>query len=192
MKKVESIIIVLSALLALPFLLVLPWMALFRLLAGLFPSASPLFLLELPAHLFLTFLSHLPRYLWLNLAALLLSATGMALVFARELGRARRCKRLYLPVLGLLAVLAFPLLMRYRPAVEAAPRRSTGMARRRGQAGAGCYRDERVPVRAAGLGRRADGRLPALAWRTLRVRTVHPWRGQVHAHTRLDETRLTW
>jgi len=121
MKKIESIAIVLSALLALPFLLVLPWMALFRLLVGLFPSASPLFLFELPAYLFFAFLGSLPRYLGLSLAALLLSSVGVALVFARERGRAWRCKRLYLPVLGLLAVLAFPLLMRYRPAVEAAP-----------------------------------------------------------------------
>lgn len=121
MKKVESIVIVLSALLALPFLLVLPWMALFRLLVGLFPSASPLFLFELPAYHFFVFLSSLPRYLGLSLAALLLSSAGVALVFVRERGRAWRCKRLYLPMFGLLAVLAFPLWMRYRPAVEAAP-----------------------------------------------------------------------
>lgn len=121
MKKIESVIIILSALLALPFLLVLPWMALFRLFVGLFPSASPLFLLELPAYLFFTFLSSLPRYLGLSLAALLLSLTGAALVFVRERGRAWRRKRLYLPMFGLLVVLAFPLLMRYRPAVEAAP-----------------------------------------------------------------------
>jgi len=119
MKKIESVVIILSPLLALPFLLVLPWMALFRLLVGLFPSASLLFLLELPAYLFFTFLSSLPRYLGLSLAALLLSSTGVALVFVRERGRAWRCKRLYLPVLGILTVLAFPLLMRYRPAVEA-------------------------------------------------------------------------
>jgi hypothetical protein len=121
MKKLESIVIVLSALLALPFLLVLPWMALFRLLVGLFPSAAPLFLLELPAYLFFVFLSSLPRYFGFSLAALLLSLTGLMLVFARERGHAWRCKRLYLPVLGILAVLAFPLLMRYRPAAEAAP-----------------------------------------------------------------------
>ena len=52
MKKAELSVIGLGTLLALPFLLVLPWMALFRLLVGLFPSASPLFLLELPAYLF--------------------------------------------------------------------------------------------------------------------------------------------
>ena len=100
MKKVESIVIALSALLTLPFLLVLPWMALFRLLVGLFPSASPLFLLELPAYLFMAFLSSLPRYLGLSVAALLLSSTGVALVLARERGRAWRCKRLYVPALG--------------------------------------------------------------------------------------------
>jgi hypothetical protein len=120
MKKIESVVIILSPLLALPFLLVLPWMALFRLLVGLFPSASLLFLLELPAYLFFTFLSSLPRYLGLSLAALLLLSTGVALVFARERGRAWRCKRLYLPVLGLLAVLVFPFLMRYQPAAQAA------------------------------------------------------------------------
>jgi hypothetical protein len=118
MKKVESIVIALSALLTLPFLLVLPWMALFRLLVGLFPSASPLFLLELPAYLFMAFLSSLPRYLGLSVAALLLSSTGVALVLARERGRAWRCKRLYVPALGVLAVLVFPFLMRCRPAVE--------------------------------------------------------------------------
>jgi hypothetical protein len=96
-------------------------MAVFRLLIGLFPSAAPLYLLELPPYLFFGLLSSLPRYLGLSLTSLLLSLTGVTLILVRQRRRARRSARLYLFLLGLVAVLAFPFWMRYQPAAKPVP-----------------------------------------------------------------------
>ena len=68
MKRLETWVVGLSAVLAAALLLVLPWMAVFRLLVGLFPSAAPLYLLELPPYLWFRLLSSLPRYLAFSLA----------------------------------------------------------------------------------------------------------------------------
>jgi hypothetical protein len=101
--------------------LVLPWLALYRLLVGLFPAAAPLFLLELPPYLFFRLLSSLPRYLALCLAAGLLAAAGVALVSMRLRRCAWSSARLHLSLFALLAVLAFPFWMRYQPAAEPLP-----------------------------------------------------------------------
>jgi hypothetical protein len=79
------------------------------------------FLLELPPYLFFRFLSSLPRYLGLSLAALLLSSLSTASALIRERGFAWRSARLYLGLLGVLAVLAFPFWMHYQPAAEPLP-----------------------------------------------------------------------
>lgn len=121
MKRLETWIVFLATALAAPFVLVLPWLALFRLLIELFPGAAPLFLLELPPYLFFRLLSSLPRYLGLSLPALLLSLLGAALVLRRERRAAWRGARLYLSLLGLVAVLAFPVWMRYQPAAQPLP-----------------------------------------------------------------------
>jgi hypothetical protein len=121
MRRLETWLIVLVTALAAPFLLVLPWLALFRMLVGLFPQAAPLYLLELPPYLVFRFLSSLPRYLGFSLAVLLSSLLVTAMVLARLRGRALRSVRLYLSLLGIVAVLAFPLWMRYRPAAEPLP-----------------------------------------------------------------------
>lgn len=121
MKRLETWVVALALLLAAPFALVLPWLALFRLLIGLFSGAAPLYLLELPPYLFFRLLSSLPRYLGLSLAALLLSLAAGVLVWIRERERALLSGRLYLSLLAVIAVLAFPIWMRYRPAAEPAP-----------------------------------------------------------------------
>ena len=121
MKRLETWIVALATALAAPFALVLPWLALFRLLIGLFPGAAPLYLLELPPYLFFRLLSSLPRYLGLSLATLALSALAAASVLRRERAAAWRSARLYLSLLGFVAVLAFPVWMRYRPAAQPLP-----------------------------------------------------------------------
>jgi hypothetical protein len=121
MKRTEAWIVVLSAALAAPFVLLLPWLALFRLLVELFPGGAPLFLLEVPSYLWFRFLSRMPRYLGYSALALLISLLGAALVFVRLRAQAWRSARLYLPLLAVLAVLAFPFWMRYQPAAEPLP-----------------------------------------------------------------------
>jgi len=96
-------------------------MAVFRLLIGHFPSAAPLYLLELPPYLWFRLLSSLPRYLGLSLSAVLLSSMGVALVLIRERAAAWRSARLYLPLLGIVVVLVFPFWTRYQPAAEPLP-----------------------------------------------------------------------
>jgi hypothetical protein len=121
MKRMEAWVVALAATLAAPLALVLPWLALFRGLVGLFPGAAPLFLLELPPYLWFRFLSSLPRYVGHSLATLLLSATALALVFVRLRGHAWQSARVHLSLLVIATVLAFPFLMRYRPAAEPLP-----------------------------------------------------------------------
>ena len=121
MRKVETWIVLLAALFATPFLLVLPCLAVFRLLVRLFPGAAPVYLLELPSYLWFRYVSSMPRYLGHSLATLSLSLLGAALVLVRGRRSAWQAGRLYLPLLGILAVLAFPLWMHYRPAAEPLP-----------------------------------------------------------------------
>jgi hypothetical protein len=120
-RKLETWIVVLAAVLGGLPLLVLPWMAVFRLLVGLFPSAAPLYLMELPAYFFFWLLSSLPRYLALNAAVLSTSIAALTLVCIRLRGCAWRSARFYLSLLGIVAVLALPLWMHYRPAAEPLP-----------------------------------------------------------------------
>lgn len=121
MRKLETWIVVLATILAAPFVLVTPWLALFRLLLRLFAGAAPLYLLELPSYLVFRFLSSLPRYLVLSLTTCLLASSGVVLVWVRLRRRAWQSTRLYLCLLGVVAVLAFPFWMRYQPAVEPLP-----------------------------------------------------------------------
>jgi hypothetical protein len=118
MKRIEAWILALAATLAAPLLLVIPWLALFRALVGLFPGVAPLYLLELPPFLFFRFLSDLSRYLGFSLATLLLSLLGAAMVWARLRRRALLSVRFYMSLVAVAAVLLFPFGMRYRPAAE--------------------------------------------------------------------------
>jgi len=121
MKRIETWTVALATALAAPFALVLPWLALFRGLMGLFPDAAPLYLLELPPYLWFRVLSSLPRYLGFSLATLLLALLGAALSLVRQRGRAWRGARLYLALLSAVAVLAFPFWMHYQPAAQPVP-----------------------------------------------------------------------
>jgi len=121
MKRLETWIVVLVTTLSAPFVLVLPWLAFFRLLVGLFPGAAPLYLLELPPYLTFRLLSSLPRYVALSVATCLLASSGAALVWIRLRERAWRSARFYVSLLGIVAVLAFPFWMRYQPAAEPLP-----------------------------------------------------------------------
>jgi hypothetical protein len=108
---------------ALPFLIAMPLIALLGLFAKLFPRA-PLGLivtLDMPLFFVLMLLSNVTRYLAISLVALLLTLVALIWLIARERGQAWRRKRFYLLVVALMAILAFPLLMRYQPAVKAAP-----------------------------------------------------------------------
>jgi len=123
MKK-EFGLVSLATLFALPFLAATPLRILLGLTATLFPQDPPLGLLialDLPFFFIAMLLSDVPRYLIFSLAALLLVLAALAWLIARERGRVWRRKRLYLLAIALAAVLAFPLLMRYRPAFKAAP-----------------------------------------------------------------------
>ncbi len=120
MKKLEIVLVGLTCLFALPFLLIAPTYLLLRLLYHLFPSPR-WFWLELPALFSARLLSDTTRYVMLSLLALGLSAGALLWLIARERGRFWRCRRFYLLTLALVAVLAFPLFARYRPAVEVPP-----------------------------------------------------------------------
>ncbi|MEA3397893.1 MAG: hypothetical protein U9R05_10565 [Chloroflexota bacterium] len=109
--------------LAMPFLAYWPLSLLLRLSYRLFPSFStPGVFFGMGAYPFLSasLLSDVTRYVLLSLAALLLTLVALIWLIARERGQVWRRKRFYLPVVALVAILAFPLLMRYRPAVQAA------------------------------------------------------------------------
>jgi len=61
------------------------------------------------------------RYVTISLAALVLTSAALIWLAVREQRRSWRHGRLYLLLIALAAVLAFPFVMRYQPAVEAAP-----------------------------------------------------------------------
>ncbi len=122
MRKLEFGLLGLAILFALPFLVTWPSLAASWLLYQLFPAASSLGLwVYLPAFLTEILLSDVTRYLIVSLAALALTSVALIWLVARERGQVWRRKRLYALLVVLAAVLVFPLLMRYRPAVEAAP-----------------------------------------------------------------------
>ena len=109
--------------LAMPFLTFWPLSLLLRLSYRLFPSSSTPWLffgIEAYPLLSASLLSDVTRYVLLSLAALLPTLVALIWLIARERGQIWRRKRFYLLVVVLVAILAFPLLMRYRPAVQAA------------------------------------------------------------------------
>ncbi len=109
--------------LAMPFLAFWPLSLLLRLAYQLFPSAStPWLFFGMWAYPLLSasLLSDVTRYVFLSLAALLLTLVALMVLIARERGQIWRRKRFYLLAVALVSILAFPLLMRYRPAVQAA------------------------------------------------------------------------
>lgn len=120
MRKIEIVLVSLALLCALPFMVIMPAYLLLWLLYHLFPSPR-WFWLEAPALFSARLLSDPARYVALSLVALALSAGALLWLIARERDRFWRRKRFYLSALLIAAVLAFPLLARYRPAVEAAP-----------------------------------------------------------------------
>jgi hypothetical protein len=121
MKRIEAWIVALATISAAPLALVVPWMAVFRLLVGSFPEAAPLYLLELPPYLWFRFTSSMSCYAGYSIAALLLSLLGVAMVSVRLRRQAWRSARLYLSLLGVVAVVALPFWMRYEPAAEPLP-----------------------------------------------------------------------
>ncbi len=123
MKK-EFGLVSLAILFALPFLAAALLGTLLRLTVTLFPQDPPLALivaLDLPFFSIATLFSNMTRYLAVSLAALVLTLIALVWPVVRERGQVWRCKRFYLLAVILLAVLAFPLLMRYRPAFKAGP-----------------------------------------------------------------------
>jgi len=106
-----------------PFLAYWPLSLLLRLSYQLFPSSStPWLFFGIGTYPLLSasLLGDVTRYVLLSLAALLLTLVALIWLIARERGQIWRRKRFYLLVVVLVAILAFPLLMRYRPAVQAA------------------------------------------------------------------------
>lgn len=127
-KRVERWQFVLTAIavpLAMPFLAFWPLSLLSWSLYRLFPSTSPslwwFFGLEVYPFLSMWLLSDMTRYVIVSLAALGLTSAALIWLAARERGQVWRRKRFYLLTVALAAVLVFPLLMRYRPAVRAMP-----------------------------------------------------------------------
>jgi len=123
MKK-EFGLVSLATLFALPFLAATLLRALLGLTATFFPQDPPLGLivaLDLPFFFIARLLSDMTRYLAFSLAALVLTLIALVWLVVRERGQLWRCKRFYLLAVILVAVLAFPLLMRYQPAFKVAP-----------------------------------------------------------------------
>ncbi len=109
--------------LAMPFLAYWPLSLLLRLSYQLFPSSStPWLFFGIGTYPLLSasLLGDVTRYVILSLAALLLTLVALIWLLARERGQIWRRKRFYLLAVALVSILAFPLLMRYRPAVQAA------------------------------------------------------------------------
>jgi hypothetical protein len=123
MKKSEFGLVSLATLFALPFLPTKPLSILLWLTITLFPQTPPrlAFALHLPFFFTAMLLSDVKRYLVISLAALLLTLIALAWLVVRERGQIWRRKRFYLLTVALVAVLTFPLLMRYQPAFKAAP-----------------------------------------------------------------------
>jgi hypothetical protein len=120
MKKIEIVLVSLALLCTLPFLVIMPALLLLWLLYHLFPSPR-WFWLEIPVFFSARLLSDPARYVAFSLLALGLSAGALLWLITRERGRFWRRRRFYLLALLIVAVLAFPLFARYRPAVEAPP-----------------------------------------------------------------------
>ena len=108
--------------LAMPFLAFWPLSLLMRLFYRLLPSASGwLFGIEMYPFLSTLLLSDLTRYVSLSLAALTLALAALTWLAAQERGRVWQHGRFYVLLAACASVLAFPFLMRYRPAVQSTP-----------------------------------------------------------------------
>jgi len=122
-KRAERWQLVLTAVavpLAMPFLAFWPLSSLMRLLSS---TSMPGWLFGIVAYPLLSewLLSDMTRYVTISLAALILTSAALVWLAVRERRRIWRRGRLYLLLIALASVLAFPFVMRYQPAVEAAP-----------------------------------------------------------------------
>jgi len=122
-KRAERWQLVLTAVavpLAMPFLAFWPLSALMRLLSS---TSMTGWLLGIAAYPLLSqwLMSDMTRYVTISLAALILTSAALVWLAVRERRRIWRRGRLYLLLIALASVLAFPFVMRYQPAVEAAP-----------------------------------------------------------------------
>jgi hypothetical protein len=123
MKKLEFGLVSLATLFALPFLVTTPLIALLWLIAKLFSGTPPegFALLFVPIFFTSMLLGDMTRYLVVSLTALVLTLVALVWLVARARGQVWRRKCFYLLAVALVAILAFPLLMRYQPAVKAVP-----------------------------------------------------------------------
>ena len=121
-KDRGTLFIALAILPALPFLVFWPSIGLSRLQYWLCPTASPAWsLLYFPAFGTQLLFSKMVRYAVFSVVALGLSGAALAWLAIRLRGRAWRSGWFYLHAIALLAVVTFPLTVRYRPAAEPTP-----------------------------------------------------------------------
>jgi len=121
--RLQCTLTALATLFALPFLFIRPLQALHGLLYRLFPSTrSPFLWFGLAWYLLSSewLLSDMTRYVTISLAALTLSSTALIWLLIRERSQVWQRGHFYVLLIALAAVLAFPFVMRYQPAVEAA------------------------------------------------------------------------
>jgi hypothetical protein len=110
--------------LAMPFLAFWPLSLLGWLSYRLFPSSFTPWLffgVEMYPFLSTSLLSDATRYVIVSLAALILTLAALTWLAAQERRQVWRRGRFYVLLAAIASVLAFPLLMRYRPVVKAAP-----------------------------------------------------------------------
>ncbi len=119
-RRLQLVLTASAVLSALPFLLILGLHLPLRLLYRLTTSPGQILWLYWPVVLAQWLLSDMTRYLVVSLAALILSAAALMWLTLQKRRQALRYARLYGLVLALGAVLIFPFVMHYRPAVEAA------------------------------------------------------------------------
>ena len=121
--KVHLILTGLAALFSAPLWVATALMGMLKLLnitfAGTPPSATGL--LFAPVFFIAILLSDMTRLAGIGLAALLLTVVALGWLVVRERDRVWSRGRFYLLTAILVVVLIFPLVMRYRPAVQAAP-----------------------------------------------------------------------
>ena len=123
-ERWQFIITAVAIPLAMPFLAFWPLSLLMRLSYRLFPASSTPWLffgIEMYPFLSTSFLSEATRYVIISLAALILTLAALTWLAAQERRQVWRRGRFYVLLAACASVLAFPLLMRYRPVVKAAP-----------------------------------------------------------------------
>lgn len=123
MKKLDFGLVGLTTLFTLPFLVTVLWMGLlwpFVRLLSVGPPSWLLFWAWLPFWGVAWLFSDMTRYLTVSLVALVLTSAVLIWLIVRERDQVWRRKRFYVFLVALVALLAFPFLMRYQPAVEVA------------------------------------------------------------------------